>query len=196
MKVAVEDPRVTRSKEAIKSAALELLVEVGAEAITVERIAERSGVAKTTLYRHWPDKNALVLEVLESELKAPLDPDTGSLDSDLEALSIGLARGLADERIVSILSSLISAAGRDPGLAALHNDFRNRRRTVVEQVVSRGRLRGEIRSDITDQEVIDLVGGPLFYRRMLEGSKPGRAYARRIAGLVYELVSERSGSGR
>lgn len=189
-----EDPRITRSKRAIKRATLDLIVEEGVEAVTIEGITERSGVAKTTIYRHWPDKETLVLEVLESELEAPRDPDTGSLGRDLDILSVGLAHGLADPRVSSMIASLMNASERDPAMSRLHRQFQQSRFEVIKAVVARGRRRGEIRSDITDQEVIDLLGGPLFYRRMVHGVMPDRQYARRVANLVYELVSKKASS--
>lgn len=194
MAISVEDPRVLRSKESIRQATLELLSEGGdVGAISIERISERSGAAKTTIYRHWGDKNELVLDVLESNMAAPSDPDSGNFGSDLRSVAVGLARGLRDPKWSAMMASLINAEYRDAGFRALHRRFADQRQDVVRKIVDRARNRGEIRSDIADDEIIDLVGGPLFYRRMLAGMDPDDAYARRMADLVVNMVSPKDG---
>src|SRR5271167_4416743 len=78
-----EDPRVTRSRAAILEAAMELLAEEGYAAFTIEAIFARTGVAKTTIYRHWPTRNDLLIAVIE-KLGGKFElPDTGTVRGDL-----------------------------------------------------------------------------------------------------------------
>jgi hypothetical protein len=95
--------------------------------------------------------------------------------------------------VSSLIASLVSAAERDPAMSRLHLRFQQSRHQVIEGVLSRARHRGEIRPDITNGEVIELLGGPLFYRRMIDGVRPDRRYALRVAALVCELVSPEEG---
>lgn len=184
-----EDPRVTRSKRIILATSLEIMSELGVNSTTVEAIAERSGVAKTTIYRHWPSKAELVIDAFEELATSPIDPDTGSLAGDLTALANGLAIALAKGRWTSLLPSLIESAERHPDLAALHQRFADSRHEAVRSVVGRARSRGEVRSDVSDDELIDLIAGPLFYRRLVAHDPADNRYASRLATLVLELVT-------
>lgn len=186
--LATEDPRVARSKAAVQEAAIAVISERGVADATVEEIAARSGVAKTTIYRHWPNRSALILNVVDGLARSPRDPDTGSLAGDLETLAVGLANGLGSGPWSALLTSLIDAAERDPELRKVHESFAAQRDAVIEAIVARARDRGEVRSDLTDREVVDLVAGPLFYMRMVRHRPPGRAAARRIAALIAELA--------
>lgn len=183
-----EDKRVIRSKRAIIEAAVSLMAERGVAATTIEAIAEQSGVAKTTIYRHWPDRGALVIDAIGSLLVSPFDPDTGDIADDLTVVATGLAKGLASQPWSGLLPSLIEAAERDPGLAAMHARLAESRDSTVRSMVRRARERGQVRDDIDDDDIVGLVAGPLFYRRMIRHEEPSAADAERIAALVAELI--------
>ena len=88
------DARVSRSKEKVVRVTLDLLAERGVAGTSVEAIAERSGVAKTTVYRHWPTKAGVVLDAIATCIEPARDPDTGSLPGDLHELVGGLCEAL------------------------------------------------------------------------------------------------------
>lgn len=186
------DPRVARSRERVLEAAIELLAARGFEGASIEAISEQSGVAKTTIYRHWEDKAALVLDVVESLAREPVDPDTGSLAGDLSALAGGLAHGLQSGPWAAMLPSLVDAAERDPEVARMNLEFTETRHAVVKSIVTRARSRGEIRDEVTDEDIIELVAGPVFYRRLVTGEPTSPHHASHIAGLVAELAAPRS----
>ena len=81
-------PRSERAREAILSAAAELLLARGLGAVSMDAVAERAGVSKATIYRWWPTKETLALEALyhEWDTARPSSRDTGSLRGDLLAL--------------------------------------------------------------------------------------------------------------
>lgn len=162
------------------------------ERTTIEAISESSGVAKTTIYRHWSGKAPLVMDAFESMMAAPVVPDYGSLLADLSALAEGLAAALRHSAWADALPSLIDAAERDPGLADLHRRMAGLRHEGVREILRRARDRGEITGDITDDEIIDLIAGPLFYHRLVGHAGPDPALARRIAVLVHRLAGEGS----
>jgi len=80
---------VRRSKEAVMAATYELLQETGLGGLTVDAVSERSGVAKTTIYRHWPTRSALVIDACSKLGTRREVPDTGSLAGDMAVLGKG-----------------------------------------------------------------------------------------------------------
>lgn len=169
MVVAIEreraDPRVLRSKAAIIDACAELIAEEGFSGVSIEAVAARSGAAKTTIYRHWPSREALCIEAFGAcSGPAPSLPDSGSVRGDLIAVLSGLAERLSDPSWTASMTSLLDAATRDPELAALHSaTVAERRRSltgVLERAVARGLLEPEFDIDVA----VSALAGPLFYR--------------------------------
>lgn len=96
VKTVEQDPRVTRSRACLLAAATELLVEAGVRGVTVDAVAERSGVAKSTLYRHWGSVQELLVDVMRANVPQPTPVDLTSgfevalrwwIDRAVEALS-------------------------------------------------------------------------------------------------------------
>ena len=109
------DERVRRSRAAVLDVTTQLLFERGFGGATVDEISRRSGVAKTTIYRHWPARTHLLRDACAT-LGTPLDtPDAGSFAADVTALTTNLARLLRSAKWTSVLPSIIDAAERDPG---------------------------------------------------------------------------------
>jgi AcrR family transcriptional regulator len=162
---AATDERVRRSKEVVLAATYELLSETGVGGVSVDAVARRSGVAKTTIYRHWPSRSALVLDACSRMRARPEVPDTGSLRNDLLVLATDLANRLRSARWPAVLPSIIDAAERDPELADLHARLHAEMIVAFQAVVERGQRRGELSSGRAASEVVACVLGPLFYRR-------------------------------
>ena len=78
-------PRSDEARRKALEAARELIVEKGVVNLTIEDVAARSGVAKTTIYRHWPERTALIVDTVNAMFEHLRTPDTGSLRGDLEA---------------------------------------------------------------------------------------------------------------
>jgi AcrR family transcriptional regulator len=182
---AVEkDPRVIRSKTAVIEATIELLGERGVADTTIEAIAERSGVAKTTIYRHWDSKPEVVIAALQTVRPTPTVPDTGDLRRDLEQLLAQLAKAVSDSPLAPLLSSLIDAAERDPEFAAVHERLMVERLGTVRGILERGVERGELRADVNPDEVMEHLAGPVFFRRMVRREPITRAHTNRIVHIV------------
>lgn len=173
-----------RSRAAAVAATLELLRERGIAGATIEAVAERSGVAKTTIYRQWDDQAALVLDAITGTLSAPPDPATGSLREDLVRLLGGLARALHESPAAALMPALIEAAERDQAFAAVHRQEAERRHRVVLEVIGRGVERGELPAGTDPAEVLDLLTGPLFYRRWVSQGRVDEAFATRVVDAV------------
>ncbi|MFY1593158.1 TetR/AcrR family transcriptional regulator [Micromonospora sp. WMMD737] len=177
------NPRVLRTRATVLTTVLHLLAERGIAGTTIEAVAERSGVAKTTIYRHWDDQAALVLDAFDNVRRTPDDPDTGTLCGDLVELVTGLAVALSHGPAAGLWFALIDAAERDAQLAALHHREADARHAVILQAIERGINRGELPADTSPIEVLDLLAGPIFYRRAAGGSVD-RRYAEHIVTRV------------
>lgn len=178
------DPRVARSRATAIAATLGLLRERGIAATTMEAVAERSGVAKTTIYRQWRDQPSLVMDAISSTLHEPSLPDTGSVRDDLVVLLTGLAAALHGSPAAALMPALIEAAERDRAFAALHRTEAAHRHRVVRQVITRGMERGELPSDTDVDDLLDLLTGPLFYRRWVSIGAVDAAFATRVVDVV------------
>lgn len=159
------DKRVERSRAGVLAETYRLMTEMGIGGVSVDEIARRSGIAKTTIYRQWPSRSALLLDAC-SQLGATAEvPDTGTLASDLAALLRGLADALASPGWPTVLPSIIDAAERDPETAKLHEALHNGMMSPFYTVAARGLARGELSPDRKASEVVAAATGPLFYRR-------------------------------
>jgi AcrR family transcriptional regulator len=159
------DERVVKSKKAVVAATFELLSEVGLSGVSVDEVSRRSGVAKTTIYRHWPSRTALLINVCSTLGAKPQAPDTGSFAGDLTALVTHMARRLRSERWTSILPSVIDAAERDPEVADMHSQLHASHMAPLFTIIERARKRGELPRAADPSEIVASVVGPLFYRR-------------------------------
>ena len=162
-----EDPRVVVTRTRVLEAAADLLVHRGFATTSIEAISAASGVAKSTIYRHWPSREALCIDAYRSVVQPQETPNTGETRADLVTLLARLAEGLENSPWARILPSLIDAAERDPEVAAFHRDLTRHRRVPMGTVLELGQQRGDIPGDVDLDYVIDLLSAPLFYRRFI-----------------------------
>lgn len=186
------DPRVLRSRAAVIGAALSLLAERGIAGTTMEAVAERSGVAKTTIYRQWESQSALVLDAFASALRPPADPGTGTLRGDLVELYTGFATALMAGPATGLMFALIDAAERDPAFARLHQQEAVSRHAVILEVITCGIKRGELPAGTDPVEVLDMMAGPIFHRRAVSGGDLAPTFAERVVDLVLAAYRSRS----
>lgn len=160
-------PRSADADEAILAATLELAGEVGINGMSMDVLAERAGVSKTTIYRRWTSKEQLVLDALRSAMGPLDDVDTGSVSSDLRAYLIELGERMWRGRMSDVLPHLIEVACHDETLRSRLDDYVQYRRAPMLAILERGLDRGELSAD-TDLDVLaDVLLGPFVYRRLL-----------------------------
>lgn len=160
------DPRVLLSRERVLAATLDLLTETGLGGVTIDDISRRSGVAKTTIYRHWPDRAALVIDACLRMTDGDEEPpDTGSLDGDVRAILANLAELLVTARWSSVLPSIVDAAERDPVIAEVHSRLQRRHEAPLLAVLERAALRGELPPEADLSAIAATLRGPLYFRR-------------------------------
>jgi AcrR family transcriptional regulator len=163
---AAIDPRVLVSRERVLTATLDLLTETGLGELTIDDISRRSGVAKTTIYRHWANRSALVIDAcsrMTDGQQAP--PDTGSLEGDLGAILADIADLLGTARWSSILPSIVDAAEHDPEFAGIHSRIQHGHAAPLRAALDRAGVRGEIPPAADRNAIAAALLGPLFYRR-------------------------------
>jgi AcrR family transcriptional regulator len=161
-------PRSEQSHAAVLRAASELLHEVGLRSMTTEEIAARSGVSKATIYKWWPNKYAVAVEAFLSEMMAEShDPHTGSAATDLRIVLRGLVNFYTESN-GHVFAELIGEAQFDPAVRTeLHKHLMLSHRDLVKTVWARGVATGQFRADIDPDDAIDVLIGPLLYRRLL-----------------------------
>ncbi len=161
------DPRVARTRATVLAAARDLLIEEGHEGVTIDGVARRAGVARTTIYRHWPDRSQLLSDAFESIGSAIEPPDTGTLRDDLRALLGQLAGALRHECWGQVLPTMIDCGVRNPEMVQHQQRLVRTRRTKTLTVLRRGLARGELPAG-TDLELLtDQLVAPLFYRHLV-----------------------------
>jgi AcrR family transcriptional regulator len=159
------DGRVRRSRDRVLTKAFELLSESGVGGFTVDEVARRSGVAKTTIYRHWPTRAALVIDACSRISAEQETPDTGSLEGDVTAILANIAHLLSTARWSSVLPSIIDIAERDPEFAEIHSRIQHGHAAPLGEVLERAAGRGELATAADRSTMIAALLGPLFYRR-------------------------------
>lgn len=174
------DERVRRSRDRVLQATAELLDESGVGGVSVDEVSRRSGVAKTTIYRHWATRAELVVDAC-SRLSADVAvPDTGGVEGDLTALLATVAELLRTARWSSVLPSIIAAAERDPDLAHVHRRIQLGHAAPFRAVITRAVRRGELPPDADPAVMTAELLGPLFYRRWFSREALDAPFVRRV----------------
>ena len=138
----------------------------------MEAVAAKSGVSKVTIYRRWPSKGALALEVLLEFQDLGLAPDTGTPRGDLIAIVRRLHLGLAHPTATAIIPGLATDMARDSTLAQAFRDrFVAPRRQSLRGAIERAVLRGDVPIDVDEDLLIDLLIGPFYYRIFITGHR-------------------------
>jgi AcrR family transcriptional regulator len=179
-------PRSDRVRYEVLEAAADLVAEVGWERATVDEIAARSGVAKTTIYRHWPSKQALMAAAVRSCLEYAPTPNTGDLRADLVACFDGMVQAGIGSRVSRMFASLLDGAGRDANLDRMLRAYLADRSLPLRTVLQLAQGRGELAADLDLDLAATLLIGPLVYRKTILREPVPASYVEAIvdAGLV------------
>ncbi|MFJ8675843.1 TetR/AcrR family transcriptional regulator [Streptomyces sp. NPDC093589] len=177
--------RTARTRQAVLDAVFQELGQGGFAALSMEGIAQRSGVHLATLYRRWRCVEGLVCELL-ADLSAgvPL-PDTGTLPGDLRVLARSVAGLYADERMRSLIAAVVSAAARDPQAATVLRDVFDDRLKLAADLVRRAVERGELPADTDPEAVMAALGAPFYYRILIARRPVDPALAESAATAVW-----------
>lgn len=164
--------------------------------MSMEGIAARAGVGKTTIYRRWDSKEEVVISALET-VKAETDyrpPDTGNTRDDLIALVQGFRQAAAESALAPAAPHVIGAAITSPQLLAI---FRERlvepRQSTMRTILQRGIERGDVRPDIDVDLIVDMIPGTIFFQILIkqnpDGTPPSRELIERLVDSVWRGIA-------
>ena len=163
-------PRSEEAHQAILNATLELLVEVGFSALTVEGVASRAGVGKATIYRRWSSKLPLVVEAF-GQLPGFEDVDTGDLAEDLKKMLRSYLKVFNSTPLSAVLPSLAGERTHNPELSQLFDPVSKGRRRPLIKAFERAVERGEISPELDLELAADLVVGPIAVALFFKGGR-------------------------
>ena len=164
------DPRVERSRRVILQAALDELGEVGYGTFRIESVAARAGVGKSTIYRHWPDKLALIMQAFET-FHVQMVPAVDELPprEQVKALLRHVAEVFIDSTFSVCIPALVEGAARDERLRRFHHEYSAERRQRLIDLIANGTRSGDFAADL-DPELATLgLLGPIVYCRLMSG---------------------------
>lgn len=184
-------PRSVRAGEAILVAVLDLLAEgVAVDALTMEAVAARAGVGKATLYRRWPNKDALLVAAIRKLKGDPPQPAGVSVRDDLIMLLSAMHRP-HDSQAMTVLPCLVPEMYRNPEQHRLYQEAMEPRREVMREVLRRGVRTGELRADIDIELTMALLSGPILVQKVLrwnpaldDAGLPGRVVDAVLTGIA------------
>jgi AcrR family transcriptional regulator len=154
---------------AVHAATVELLKEQGYERMEIPTIAERAAVNKTSIYRRWPSKAELVMDVALARMRSEVPlPDTGTLHGDLTALLRTIAAALSTPFAGGLLRALISRE-HEAGVAEARVHFWNERFRISGEVLTRAMARGELPAACDTRLLMEMAVAPLFFRALVTG---------------------------
>jgi TetR/AcrR family transcriptional regulator, regulator of autoinduction and epiphytic fitness len=179
------DPRIERSRMVILEAAVDELAEVGYGGVTIESVAARAGVGKSTIYRHWPDKLALIADAFET-FHVQMVPDLAerSARESVELLVRHVAEVVVDSTFSRCIPALIEGAERDPRVRDFHHLYSAERRQVLVDLIARGVEDREFRPGLDPELATAALLGVIFYRRLMTGEPFDPATAGELVDLV------------
>jgi AcrR family transcriptional regulator len=162
-----QDPRIERSRRVILEAVLDELGEVGYGALTIEAVAARAGVGKSTIYRHWPGKLALVEDAFRTLKAQAVIPESGPIRDRIIAFLEQLATLVEESTYSACMPALIDAAERDPQVRAFHCEFSAEKRAVLVDVLRDATNSGELPAGTDPDLLADALVGPIVLRRLM-----------------------------
>ena len=157
-------PRSVESHHSILQATLALLAEIGFDALSIEAIAARAGVGKTTIYRRYVSKEELVADAIENMREEVVIPNTGNLWGDIDALIENAAQITLSPLGRQTVAMIISSASSNSQFAQIYwTKYLQPRRQAFAIVLERAKARNEIQPEIDPDLVFDMMSGVMLY---------------------------------
>jgi AcrR family transcriptional regulator len=172
--------------DAIRDAVLEELAALGYGRLSIEGVARRAGVGKTTIYRRWNSKLQMVIDVVSAvAVQGIAPPDTGTLRGDLRAMLGVASLALRHPLALQIVPDLLAEAARNPEIAqTLEKALRETQLGFSAAVLQRAMDRGELPPDTDVQLALDLAIGPLYWRLAVVRAKLPKGYLDHLADRI------------
>jgi AcrR family transcriptional regulator len=181
---ASTDPRLARTRAAVRAAVRELVDRDGIEGVTHQRVAEVAGVGRASVYRHWPDRTHLLLDAFADVGDPAGWRSSGDLATDLRRELGRVQRILNESPFVAQLVALIGRGEWEPELRALKRQLLAQGTGGLRHALEHGVSRGELRADLDVDATIARLAGPLFFQRVLADTTITDGF---VAALIEDL---------
>jgi TetR/AcrR family transcriptional regulator of autoinduction and epiphytic fitness len=181
------DPRIEHSRRVICRAALKEFAEAGYTGFRMEAVAARADVGRSTVYRHWPNKAALIADALET-LNTQPDPARelveGNACQRVELILNHLVDVLGDSPLSACVPALVHAAETEPAVRDFHHTYSARRRQRLTDTIAAGVAAGEFPARIDPDAASVALAGAMFYRRLMTADAPDADFIERLVDTV------------
>lgn len=179
-------PRSEQARQSITDATNKLLLHMSVRDISIEAIAKKAGVGKTTIYRWWPNKVAIILEAISGPMSVLPAPVSGEDAKDLLVRQIErfgrLSRGRGGKVIAEVFAE---AQGNAETLNLFYQNFMLQHEEIMANIIEQGKQSGQFRADVDTALAVDAVYGSIFYRLMSNTATMEQSF---IDGLVMETL--------
>lgn len=179
-------PRSEEAKRKVFDSARCHIQDSGVLDFTVEAIAKHSGVAKTTIYRHWDSAAELLHDTVASLIEPFQTPDTGSLRGDLIELSLAGIQLMNKPVMYKMMAGMVARSAEDPALRALKNRLIDERHKPIVNVIERAIERGELPADLDRAVAVDVIEGPFLVRRLVRGETLTMEHAEQVVDMILD----------
>lgn len=179
------DPRIERTRKSVHQATLSVLGQVGYAAFTIEGVAREAGVAKSTIYRHWPTKLSLIsdsLEILNQQPHPEINATT--IHDQVAQLIEHLVQVFDDSLLSACIPALIEAAEHHPEVAEFLHTYSARRRQNLVDTIQRGIDSGELPQHLNAELTALALSAPIIYSRTMTP----RAMTSRQASQLVDMI--------
>ena len=165
-------PLSSQAREKILLSAAEILFDSGVSGFSVDEVARRSGVAKTTIYRHFDSSEQLIVSALDSIIAPFPTPNTGSLRDDLDSYCKITSQTTCNPQLRRMMLELLAAAAENPELAKTKRAMFSERMGPVRTIVQLAVSRGEIPADLDPDFAAELAEAPFMSHLMVHAMEP------------------------
>lgn len=190
-RASIGSQRNPASEEAILAAAEAVLIENGLGNFSIEAVAKRAKAGKPTIYRWWPSKAALLLDVYHRQKHIIPHPDTGEIRTDLVNFIAGLLAFWKEGSGGAVFRSIIAEAQSDTAASKALSDYAAERRNASGQMIRNAQIRGEVRSGINPELVAEMLSSFAWNRLLTDRLETSPEEIRNLVDMVLHGILAR-----
>lgn len=165
-------PLNSDATDKLRASTAEIVFTDGVDACTIEEVARRSGVAKSTIYRRYEDIDALIFDMVATRVTESAEVDTGTLAGDLSEILGRYLKSSKRSTTRELYLWMAQRAQREPRLGELFNKARVQPGGPTTVALERAKERGEIAADLDVETALHMIQGPFFTKRLVENAEP------------------------
>ena len=167
-KATGENPRTTRIRGIVLPAVIELLLAEGAGAVTALRVSEHAGVARSTIYQHWPDQQALLLDAIDRIITPHVPTSiTDNLEDDLTTALFTLRKRITTQPFRALFATLLDHANRDRAFVAAQRRFVKGVLQPIRDILTASAQRGDLPPTVDVDDAAVQLAGPIFTQHIM-----------------------------